>query len=122
MTLFIQDLQTYLNGQSLPIDFIEFYDATTTDALTCLMIYDSSPSLGRYSMQFLRRDTSPLNCLTSLFAIYTHFFGAYQPKEVVKTINNLKYIFKPISKPTYLKKDNGVFYYTFNIEVIGETN
>lgn len=122
MTLFIQDLQTYLNDQSLPVEFIEVYDTTTTDALTCLATYDSNPSLGRYSMQFLRRDTSPINCLTKLFAIYTHFFGAYQPREVIKTINGLKYVFKPISKPTYLKQDNGIFYYTFNIEVIGEKN
>ena len=122
MTLFIQDLQTYLNAQSLPIDYIETYDTTTINALTCMATYDSNPSLGRYSIQFLRRDTTPLACLTTLFNIYDHFFNAYQPKETVKSLSGSKYIFKSLTKPTFLKKDNGVFYYTFNIEVIGEKN
>jgi len=124
MTFFIEDLKTYLVSKSLmaTTDFIESYNDTTTNVLTCVSIYDSEPKTGRYSIQFLRRDTSPKNCLTNLFAIYSHFFSAYQPNQVGMTINSLKYVFKPISKPTFLKKDNGIFYYVFNIEVIGEKN
>ncbi len=117
MTYFIQNLQNYLIDKNLieSDSFIEFYDGE--DALTCLSVYDTNPEEGKYSVQILRRDLNPANCLDKLTLIYNHFFDFRQPKPTYKVINHVKCLFKPISKPLFLKKENGFFYYTFNIEV-----
>ena len=119
MTTFLQDLRTYLIAQGLmsSTDTLEYYDEATTNDLICLSQYDSSPDIGRISVQFLCRDSVITNCITKLNSIYSHFFDVYQPLPVYKVINGTKCEFKPLNTATFLKKVNTQFYYVMNMEI-----
>lgn len=119
MTTFLQDLKAYLVANSLmaSTDTIEYYDEATTTNLICLSQYDSSPDIGRISVQFLCRDNAINNCITKLNAIYSHFFSVYQPDLEYLVINGTKCKFKPLSTGTFLKKVGAVYYYVMNVEI-----
>lgn len=124
--MFIDDLKTYIINQGLiktgaTLD-LEFYDDALATELMCIAVYDSDPELGRYSIQILSRYKALKTARDYLFTIYNHFFTAYNPKSLTKTIGAGKYVFKPVSKPLFVKKVNGLYHYTMNFEVIGETN
>lgn len=119
MTTFINDLKAYLITQNLmsSTDTTEYYDEATTTNLICLAQYDSSPELGRISVQFLCRDTVLGNCISKLNAIYSHFFDIHQPEPLYKVINGTKCKFKPLTTATSLKKVGSVYYYVMNVEI-----
>ena len=119
MTTFLQDLRTYLIAQNLmsSTDTLEYYDEATSTNLICLSQYDSTPELGRISVQFLCRDANVNNCITKLNNIYSHFFDVYQPKPEYKVINGTKCLFKPLSTGTFLKKVGSIFYCVMNVEI-----
>ena len=98
-------------------DTLEYYDEATTTDLICLSQYDSSPDIGRVSVQFLCRNSSIPTAQSKLNAIYSHFFDVYNPKLVTKTINGTVCKFKPLTTATFLKKVNTQFYYVMNVEI-----
>lgn len=124
--MFIDDLKTYLLSNGLigtgNTIMLEFYDDTSTTELICLACYDSDPSIGRYSFQFLCRNKSVATSRDRLFTIYNHFFDVYQPLPVYKVIGTTKCQFKPLNKPTFLKKENGLVHYIMNVEVWTQKN
>ena len=116
---FQDDLKAYLVTQGLmsSTDTKEYYDEATTTNLICLSQYDSSPDIGRISMQFLCRDNDLTVCITKLNNIYNHFFDVYQPLPVYKEINGTKCLFNPLTTATFLKKVGAVYYYVMNMEI-----
>ena len=123
MTRFIEDLRTYLitNNLCTSSDTVEWYDETKTTDLICISQYDSDATIGRYSLQFLCRNGVLPTCLSKLDAIYNHFFDiVYNPTPVYKEINGTKCLFKPLTKPTFLKYENSKHYYVMNIEVLAQ--
>lgn len=120
MTYFIDDLKAYLVTNTLmaSTDPLEFFDEVQKVNLIRLACYDNDPTMGRYSFQFLGRDTTLSTSRNKLFTIYNHFFNYREPKPVYKEINNYKCLFKPVSKPTFVNKDAvGMFNYVMSIEV-----
>ena len=120
MTRFIEDLRTYLITNSLctSTDTVEWYDEVAKTDLICISQYDSDAIIGRYSIQFLCRNGVLPTCLSKLDAIFNHFFDvAYNPTPIYKEINGTKCLFKPLTKPNFLKYENSKFYYVMNIEV-----
>lgn len=119
--MFIDDLKAYIINQGLiPTGQrlnLEFYDDALATELMCMAIYDSDPELGRYSIQILSRYKALKTARDYLFTIYNHFFAYRQALPVDMVISGIKCRFKPVSKPLFIKKLNGLFHYTMNFEV-----
>ena len=119
--MFIDDLKTYIINQGLiktGVSFeVDFYDEALATELMCMAIYDSDCELGRYSIQIMARYKALKTARDYLFAIYNHFFDYRQDTMVDMEILGTKCRFKPVSKPLFIKKINGLYNYTMNFEV-----
>ena len=119
--MFIDDLKTYIINQGLiktGVSFeLEFYDEALATELMCMAIYDSDCELGRYSIQIMARYKNLKTSRDYLFTIYDHFFDYRQDTMVDMEVLGTKCRFKPVSKPLFIKKINGLYNYTMNFEV-----
>ena len=119
--MFIDDLKTYIINQGLiktGVSFeLEFYDEALATELMCMAIYDSDCELGRYSIQIMARYKALKTARDYLYTIYDHFFDYRQDTMVDMEVLGTKCRFKPVNKPLFIKKINGLYNYTMNFEV-----